>query len=103
MSFEFKAVQPEISDEAKNLAKKYGYRPYMIARYFSMFGSEETQEFLDANEQLSPLSLRVNTLKSDPQSCIRCIDIKRLQIKTLRTYPVCIFYRTRCNERKNNI
>ena len=83
MTFEFKVVQPEISDKAKDLAKKYGYRPYMIERYFSMFKSnlDETMEFLEANEQFSPLSLRVNTLKADPETVFEALNSKGYKLK----------------------
>ena len=81
MLFEFKAIHPEISERARELAKKFGYRPYMIERYFSMFGSEETLELLNANEQLSPLSLRVNTLKADPETIFDALNSKGYKLK----------------------
>ena len=87
MEFEFKIYQPEISDEARELAKQYRYRPYMIERYFSMFSAEETQEFLDANEKYSPLSLRVNTLKSDPQTVFNALKSKGYRLKQSELIP----------------
>ncbi len=64
MVFEFTAFNPDISEIAQKLAKKYGYRPYMVERYLSMFGEDETQELLHTNEILSPLTIRINSLKS---------------------------------------
>ncbi|TFG20157.1 MAG: RsmB/NOP family class I SAM-dependent RNA methyltransferase [Promethearchaeota archaeon] len=89
MSFEFKTIQPEISDKAKELAQKYGYRPYMIERYFSMFKSnlEEVREFLDANEQFSPLTLRINTLKTDPQAAFEALISKGYRLKPSEHIP----------------
>jgi 16S rRNA C967 or C1407 C5-methylase (RsmB/RsmF family) len=76
MEFEFKVYSPEISEKAQELASEYGYKPYMIERYFSMFGMEETLEFLESNESYSPLSLRVNTLKSDPETVYKAMKSK---------------------------
>ena len=51
----FEAFKPRITNTAQSLAEDYGYLPYMVERYLLMFGSEETLEFLNANEQFSPL------------------------------------------------
>lgn len=48
-----------LSEEATNLAKKYGYLPYMVQRYIDMLGYEETIELLDTfeNFQFHPVIL----------------------------------------------
>ncbi len=54
-----------ISSEAKTLAEKYGYLPYMVQRYLDMLG-DEAIELLDTFERLRPSPvIRVNTLKID--------------------------------------
>ncbi|PUA33510.1 MAG: hypothetical protein B7O98_03580 [Zestosphaera tikiterensis] len=52
------------SEEVKVLASKYGYREYMIARYYEMLGSwDEVKELLNAFERRLKHSIRCNTLK----------------------------------------
>jgi NOL1/NOP2/sun family putative RNA methylase len=49
---------------AHDIAKLYRYRPYMIERYLRMFGEQETRQLLEANDQIEPIYIRINTLKS---------------------------------------
>ncbi|MBD3352579.1 MAG: NOL1/NOP2/sun family putative RNA methylase [Candidatus Lokiarchaeota archaeon] len=58
------------SDSAVELADEYGYLPYMTERYLQMFGNEETIELLKANDQLNPITIRINTLKSSPSEVL---------------------------------
>jgi NOL1/NOP2/sun family putative RNA methylase len=55
-----KLTRITVSDEAKRLAEKFGYRPYMIERYLRLFGKEETLELLKANEVPLPETIRCN-------------------------------------------
>jgi tRNA (cytosine40_48-C5)-methyltransferase len=81
MSSKFEANKLKISEEAKNLAENYGYLPYMIERYLSMFDPEEIKNFLEANERYSPLSFRVNTLKSTPHEVSAALSAKGYNLK----------------------
>ncbi len=49
---------------AKELAKKYGYAPYMIEHYIDFLGENETIALLEANEHPVSKTIRVNTLKT---------------------------------------
>ncbi|HUT82236.1 MAG TPA: RsmB/NOP family class I SAM-dependent RNA methyltransferase [Candidatus Bathyarchaeia archaeon] len=52
-----------VSQEIKDLAKKYGYLVETISRFIKIYGIEETKKMIKAYE-LQPLpSIRVNTLK----------------------------------------
>ncbi|MFX1319752.1 MAG: NOL1/NOP2/sun family putative RNA methylase [Promethearchaeota archaeon] len=50
-----------ISSNTHRLAKKYGYKEFMVERYLALFG-EETDQFLQGNDQEFPKTIRVNTL-----------------------------------------
>ncbi|MHA1129348.1 MAG: NOL1/NOP2/sun family putative RNA methylase [Candidatus Helarchaeota archaeon] len=50
-------------DLIKDLASKYKYRPYMVERYLTIFGSNQIKAFLEGNEQKILPSIKVNTLK----------------------------------------
>ncbi|MBN2156944.1 MAG: RsmB/NOP family class I SAM-dependent RNA methyltransferase [Candidatus Lokiarchaeota archaeon] len=76
MEFQFKVFDPSISNTADKIATHFGYRPYMVERYISMFGIDETREYLLANEELSPFTIRVNTLKTEPNSLIASLKSK---------------------------
>lgn len=54
----------KLSGDVKELAEKYGYRPYMVSRYLEMLGDlKEVEEMLRAFEkELKPV-VRCNTLK----------------------------------------
>ncbi|MGQ4912907.1 MAG: RsmB/NOP family class I SAM-dependent RNA methyltransferase, partial [Candidatus Thorarchaeota archaeon] len=54
----------QIRDRAKVLAQEYGYLQYMIERYLSLWGEEETLRFLEACEEPVRTSIRMNTLKA---------------------------------------
>lgn len=49
----------------RGLAEKYGYLPYMIARYLEILGYDGTLTLLEANEQPLPDSIRCNDYAID--------------------------------------
>lgn len=63
----------KISEWSKRVAEKYGYRPYMVARYVEMLGEEETIELLESFEKrdLYRPVIRCNDLKC---SCRRVVE-----------------------------
>jgi len=71
------------SREAKRLAEKYGYLPYMVERYLRMFGRLGTIELLEANEIPLPETIRCNDY------LISCKELKeRLEEKEFILYPL---------------
>lgn len=71
-----------LTQEAKGLAKKYGYKAFMVDRYLSLFG-EETEAFLQGNDRSIPKTIRVNTLATSVDK-----EISRLQTKGFTLKPV---------------
>ncbi|MEM1605443.1 MAG: RsmB/NOP family class I SAM-dependent RNA methyltransferase [Fervidicoccaceae archaeon] len=76
---------PKPSAYALELARKYGYLPYMIERYMHIFGSrEELIEFLEAVEKGLPRYIRCNTL-----AIKNCMDLaERLREVDIIVKPV---------------
>lgn len=73
----------QLSEKARVLAGKYGYRPFMVQRYLEILGEEETLRLLDANEKPLPVTLRCNS------HLIDCKDLKeRLERKGFRLEPL---------------
>jgi len=53
-----------LSEDVKELARKYGYRPYMVGRYLEILGDlREVKELLKAFEKALRPSVRCNKLK----------------------------------------
>lgn len=76
---------PKPSVYAQEIARKYGYLPYMIERYIHMFGSrEELIEFLEAVERGLPKYIRCNTLAI--KNCSELVE--RLGEKNVFIKPV---------------
>ncbi len=71
----------ELRKRAKELAKSYGYLQYMIERYLSLWGEEETLQFLDACEQPIRASVRLNSLKNDNLSTLALLEKKGVSLE----------------------
>jgi NOL1/NOP2/sun family putative RNA methylase len=77
-------TKKELRQRAKELAKEHEYLQYMIERYLSLWGEEETLNFIEACDQPIRTSIRINTLKSSAG-----VVLQRLQAKgiTLEEVP----------------
>ncbi|MHA2043051.1 MAG: methyltransferase domain-containing protein, partial [Candidatus Thorarchaeota archaeon] len=73
----------QLRQRAKELAKQYGYLPYMIERYLALWGEEEAIQFIEACEERITTSIRANTLKIEVES-LRA----RLQLKQVTLRPI---------------
>ncbi|MFW9793691.1 MAG: RsmB/NOP family class I SAM-dependent RNA methyltransferase [Candidatus Thorarchaeota archaeon] len=77
-------VKKEIRARAKVLAKEYGYLQYMIERYLTLWGEEETLQFLIACESPIRSSIRVNTLKATNELVLDRLRKKSVIIEEIR-------------------
>ncbi len=68
-------------EKAKAIAKKHGYLPYMIERYLSLWGEEETLQFIDACERPIRTAIRVNTLRTSIDETIARLDKKGVNLE----------------------
>ncbi len=66
----------ELRQRAKELAKEHGYLQYMIERYLSLWGEENTIRFIEACEQPVRTAIRVNTLKTSVSSVLHRLQAK---------------------------
>lgn len=74
-----KIFYPEIhQDEALHLSTVYSYPLWIVRRWLQEFGLEETIRICVFNNQISPLVLRVNTLKIDREELIKMLREKDL-------------------------
>ena len=75
---DMKMVKKELRQRAKVLAKEHGYLQYMIERYLSLWGEEDTLKFIEACEQPIRTSIRVNTLKTSADKVLQRLQDKRI-------------------------
>jgi NOL1/NOP2/sun family putative RNA methylase len=74
------------SRDAERLAKKYGYKTFMVERYLALFG-EETEQFLQGNDQVLPKTIRVNTLTTTIQKATQRLEVKGFKLKSVPNLP----------------
>ncbi|MBD3406015.1 MAG: NOL1/NOP2/sun family putative RNA methylase [Candidatus Lokiarchaeota archaeon] len=73
----------ELRQKAKKIAKKYGYLPYMIERYLSLWGEDETYQFLESCDKPIPTAIRVNQLRIPIKELISRLEKKDVQLKQI--------------------
>ena len=73
----------EVRKRAKELAKEHGYLQYMIERYLTLWGEEDTLKFIESCNQPIRTSIRINTLKASADEVL-----VRLQEKGVTTEKV---------------
>ena len=80
----------DISAEARELAKRYGYLPYMVQRYIDMLGIEETKELLQTFEELRPYPvIRCNYLRIDCGELVRELNAMGFDFEPLEWCNYC--------------
>jgi len=73
----------ELRQKAKTIAKEYEYLPYMIERYLALWGEEETMQFLKACEQPIRTSIRINTLRAEPDNVLETMTKKGVDLEKI--------------------
>lgn len=73
----------ELRQKAKTLAKEHGYQQYMIERYLALWGEEGTLRFLEACEQQIRTSIRMNTLRMEPEKTIERLQKKKIELEKI--------------------
>ncbi len=73
----------ELRQKAKTLAKEHEYQPYMIERYLALWGDEDTLRFLEACEQPIRTSIRLNTLRMEPEKTIERMQKKKIKLEKI--------------------
>ncbi|MHA1480336.1 MAG: RsmB/NOP family class I SAM-dependent RNA methyltransferase [Candidatus Thorarchaeota archaeon] len=73
----------ERKQRSKVIAKEYGYLPYMIERYLTLWGEDETIQFIEACEKTVRTSIRINELKSPISTTISRLEKKRVKLEKI--------------------
>jgi 16S rRNA (cytosine967-C5)-methyltransferase len=80
------------ADPVAALSVATAHPDWLTARWLHRFGLEETQARLDADNQIPPLTVRVNTLKTDPGSLIKRLEREGVTAAPCRYSPECLTF-----------
>jgi 16S rRNA (cytosine967-C5)-methyltransferase len=84
---------PDIdADPVAALSAATAHPAWLTARWLSRGGLEETQALLNANNQTPPLTVRVNTLKTDAESLIKRLKQEGVTAAACRYSPVGLIF-----------
>ncbi|MHA2399218.1 MAG: RsmB/NOP family class I SAM-dependent RNA methyltransferase [Promethearchaeota archaeon] len=86
-------------NQAQELAREFGYLPYMIERYFEFLGVDQTINLLKANDLPLTPAIRVNSLKISPEDLSNRMLHKGFNLETLENIP----YGFRVTKRTSNL
>ena len=75
-------------DPVAALAASTAHPKWLVSRWLSRYGLEETQARLIANNQVPALTVRVNTLKTDPPSLMERLHREGVKASPCRYSPV---------------
>ncbi len=77
-----------ITNKARELAKRYGYLPYMVQRYYEIFKDwNEVILFLKGNERPILKSIRCNTLRIDCSKLEDKLNSKNIVLEKIQWLP----------------
>lgn len=74
-------VGKEQRKRAKEIAKQYGYLPYMIERYVALWGEQEAIQFLEACEQPIKRAIRLNALRAPAEETLSRLKAKGVRLE----------------------
>ncbi|MFW6113078.1 MAG: 16S rRNA (cytosine(967)-C(5))-methyltransferase RsmB [Thermodesulfobacteriota bacterium] len=75
-------------DPVTALAAQTAHPAWLVARWLARYGLEDTRARLEANKQIPPLTVRVNTLKTAPSSLMARLEGEGVKASPGRFSPV---------------
>lgn len=99
---ELPRLMPALSNanSAEEIAISGSHPPWLVERWISQFGAEETRALCEANNRPWPVQLRANTLRIQPQELIEKLQSEGLTAKAARFSPECLTVETLPENRK---
>ncbi|TFG10750.1 RsmB/NOP family class I SAM-dependent RNA methyltransferase [Candidatus Heimdallarchaeota archaeon] len=73
--------------DAYKLGEELGYLPYIVDRFVSMLGDEETKQLLQFNETNLPQTIRLNTLRKPLDEIDRFLEMKQIKLERVDNLP----------------
>lgn len=87
-----KEALPEIPrrDEIRYLSIRYSHPKWMVKRLLSILGREETEKFLKANNEVAPLTVQVNPLKTTVEDLMKELEKSGVSAQAHPWVPGCL-------------
>ncbi|MGD8370801.1 MAG: 16S rRNA (cytosine(967)-C(5))-methyltransferase RsmB [Syntrophobacterales bacterium] len=79
---------------AERLAVRYSYPVWLVQRWLSELGDEETEAFCAASNEVPPTDIRVNTLKTTVEEMANAFAALGFKVKTGRLVPEALHLRS---------
>ncbi len=76
------------TDPVQALSIEHSHPAWLVQRWLDRWGLQETEARLAANNRIPPLTIRVNTLKTDPESLRRRLAQEGVEAEPCRFSPV---------------
>ncbi|UWG99277.1 16S rRNA (cytosine(967)-C(5))-methyltransferase RsmB [Dehalobacter sp. DCM] len=89
MAWNFQWPDP-MKDTVRYLSVRYSHPEWMVKRWLSRMGREETEALLMANNEPSPTTIRINTLKTTRDTLIRDLKEKGIMVGQESIVPECL-------------
>lgn len=77
-------------DEARYLSIRYSHPKWLVKRLLSILGREETEQFLKANNDIAPLTVQVNPLKTTTEALVAELHESGVTAKVHSWVPGCL-------------
>jgi 16S rRNA (cytosine967-C5)-methyltransferase len=84
-------------DDVRQLADWYSFEEWMVSECVAQFGQEEAEDLLHALNSEAPISLRVNTLKTDVERCRKRLHEEGVETTNTRYSPTGLVAEKRFN------
>ncbi len=80
-------VLPDNWPESRKIAVEFSHPLWLVERWLARFGSDECAALCRANNQIAPLSLRVNTLRVEREAALTLLQARDLKARSGELSP----------------
>ncbi len=92
MYWKLKAIVEQLKErtsdqKVRKLAERYGYLPYMVARYLEILGPQDTVKLLEANEKPLPETIRCNDYAIECSKLVKRLEEKGYKLEKIPYLP----------------
>ena len=77
-------------DAEKCLSIRYSHPKWLVKRLMSILGREETEAFLAANNEIAPMTVQINPLKTKEEELIAALEASGISVKVHPWVPNCL-------------
>jgi 16S rRNA (cytosine967-C5)-methyltransferase len=90
-------VSPAPDGPVESIGEEFSFPDWMVDRFLEQYGEKETRQLCESLNAQAPLNLRVNTLKSDVESCRQALSAGGVQTERTQLSPFGLIVPKRIN------